>query len=35
MAVTEAQITALQQRISRLENQVKTLQGQLAAVKKG
>ena len=35
MAVTEAQLNAALQRIARLESQVKTLQGQLAAVKKG
>jgi hypothetical protein len=34
-AVTQAQVTALQQRITRLENLVKLLQGQLATVKKG
>ncbi len=35
MAVTQAQLEAALQRITRLENAVKTLQGQLAAVKKG
>ena len=35
MAVTEAQLAALQQRVSRLEGLVAQLQGQLAAVRKG
>ena len=35
IAPLKATLTALQQRCGRLENQVKTLQGQLARVRKG
>lgn len=35
MAVTEAQLQAALQRITRLETQVQNLQTQLAALKKG
>jgi hypothetical protein len=35
IAALKAAVTALQQRLTRAENQVKTLQAQLARVRKG